>query len=81
MKSQIECWGKDAAVVIPSKLLVGAKVDVGSVVDVSGVDGNIVIQALDNIEKMFPFAEAELLRGLTPYMAHADELGDSHLIY
>ena len=53
MKSQIECWGKDAAVVIPSKLLVGAKVDVGSVVDVSVVDGKIVIQALGNTEKMF----------------------------
>ena len=78
MKSQIKRWDKDAAVVIPSKLLIDAKVDVGSVVDVSVVDGKIVIQTLGNTEKMFPFTEAELLRGLTPNMAHADELGDSH---
>ena len=75
MKSQIKRWGKDAAVLIPNKFLVEAKVDVDSVVDVSIVDGKIVIQALDNTEKMFPFTEAELLRGLTPEMAHADELG------
>ena len=37
-----------------------------------------MIQALGNTEKMFPFTEAELLRGLTPNMAHADELADSH---
>ena len=77
MKSQIKRWDKDAAVVIPSNLLVGAKVDVGSVVDVSVVDGKIVIQALGNTEKMFTFTEAELLHGLTPDMAHADELADS----
>ena len=77
MISQIKRWDKDAAVVIPSKLLIGAKVDVGSVVDVSVVDGKIVIEALDNTEKMFPLTETELLRGLTPDMAHADELADS----
>jgi len=53
MKSQIKRWDKDSAVVIPSKLLIGAKVDVGSVVDVCVVDGKIVIQALGNTEKMF----------------------------
>ena len=53
MKSQIKRWDKNAAVVIPSKLLIGAKVDVGSVVDVCVVDGKIVIQALGNTEKMF----------------------------
>jgi antitoxin component of MazEF toxin-antitoxin module len=78
MKSQIKRWDKNAAVIIPSKLLIGAKVDVGSVVDVSVVDGKIVIQALGNTEKIFPFTEAELFRALTPNMAHADELGDSH---
>ena len=52
MKSQIKRWDKNAAVVIPSKLLIGAKVDVGSVVDVCVVDGKIVIQALGNTEKM-----------------------------
>ena len=78
MKSQIKRWDKDSAVVIPSKLLTGTKVDIGSVIDVSVVDGKIVIQALDNTEKMFPLTETELLRGLTPNMAHADELGDSH---
>ena len=72
MKSQIKRWDKDAAVVIPSKLLIDAQVDVDSV-----VDGKIVIQALGNTEKMFPFTEAERLRGLTPDMAHADELADS----
>ena len=41
MKSQIKRWDKDAAVVISSKLLIDAKVDVGSVVDVSVVDGNL----------------------------------------
>ena len=59
MKSQIKRWDKDAAVVIPSKLLIGAKVDVGSVVDVSVVDGKIVIQASGNTEKMFPFTDAK----------------------
>jgi len=48
MKSQIKRWDKDSAVVIPSKLLTGTKVDIGSVIDVSVLDGKIVIQALDN---------------------------------
>jgi antitoxin MazE len=78
MKSQIKRWGKDAAVFIPSEFLVEAKVNVDSVVDVSVVDGKIVIQALNNTEKMFPYTEAELLSGLTPEKAHADELNEAN---
>jgi len=37
-----------------------------------------VIQALNNTEKIFPYTEAELLRGLTPETAHADELNERH---
>jgi antitoxin MazE len=78
MKSQIKRWDKDAAVLIPREFLVKAKIKVDSVVDVSVVDGKIVIQALNNTEKMFPYTEAELLRGLTPETAHADELNERY---
>ena len=78
MKSQIKRWDKDAAVLIPIEFLVEAKINVDPVIDVSVVDGKIVIQALNNTEKMFPYTEAELLRGLTPETAHADELNERH---
>ena len=74
MQSQIKRWGNSAAVRLSSQLLADAKLDITSNIDISVVDGKIVIESIDHSTKYFPFTEAELLKGLTPELAHADEI-------
>jgi len=74
MQSQIKRWGNSAAVRLTSQLLADAKLDIKSNIEISVVDGKIIIESIDHSTKYLPFTEAELLKGLTPELAHADEI-------
>jgi antitoxin MazE len=80
MRSEIKRWGNSAAVRIPRKLLNQAMLEVESPVTMKAEKNRIVIEALqENAHRRLklPFSEAELLVGLNPEKAHADELPDS----
>ncbi|MFA5629944.1 MAG: AbrB/MazE/SpoVT family DNA-binding domain-containing protein [Porticoccaceae bacterium] len=78
METEIKRWGNSAAVRLPSKILASAQLEVASPISLKVVDGKIIIEA--STEKparrrlTLPYSEKELLEGLTPYSAHADEL-------
>jgi len=77
MRSEIKRWGNSAAVRIPGKLLHEAKLEVHSRVSMKVEDNKIVIEALEERPERalsLPFTEAQLLTGLDPHTAHADEL-------
>lgn len=76
MDSEIKRWGNSAAVRLSSKVLAQAKLDVSAPISINVRAGKIVIEPLvKNQRKLkLPYSEAELLRGLTPETAHADEL-------
>lgn len=76
MDSEIKRWGNSAAVRLSSKVLAQAKLDVSAPISINVRAGKIVIEPLLNNQKKLklPFSEADLLRGLTPETAHADEL-------
>lgn len=77
MRSEIKRWGNSAAVRIPSKFLHEAKLEVHSRISMKVEDNKIVIEALQERSARglaLPFTEAQLLTGLNPHAAHADEL-------
>lgn len=82
MRSEIKRWGNSAAVRLPRKLLNEARLEVDSAVTMKVEENRIVIEALEVTAPKrlhLPFSEADLLAGLTPQTAHADELHDSLL--
>jgi antitoxin MazE len=77
MRSEIKRWGNSAAIRLPRGILAEARLELNSPVTVV-VDGRkIIIEATGEPLKKhlaLPFSEADLIRGLNPDTAHADEL-------
>jgi antitoxin MazE len=76
MQAVINKWGNSAAIRIPARLLSEVGLSVSSDVTITAQDGRIVIEpAGGEYSKLrLPYSEAQILEGLTPYDAHADEL-------
>jgi antitoxin MazE len=77
MRSEIKRWGNSAAIRLPRGILAEARLDVSSPVTVVVEGGKIIIEATGEPLKKYlalPFSEADLVRGLNPETAHADEL-------
>ena len=77
MRSEIKRWGNSAAIRLPSGILAEARLGVSSPVTVVVEGGKIIIEATGEPLKKhlgLPFSEADLVRGLNPKTAHADEI-------
>jgi antitoxin MazE len=77
MQSEIKRWGNSAAVRIPKKLLHEARLDINTPVTLEVMENKLVIEARKGSRPKrlkLPFCEADLLSGLNPRTAHADEL-------
>ena len=76
MRTMIDKWGKGAAVRIPSSVLSEVGLSLSSAVTIRAQDGRIIIEPVDvEYSKLrLPYSEAQILEGITPYDAHADEL-------
>lgn len=76
MRSEVKRWGNSAAVRLSSKILEQANLDVSSPISIDVKAGKIVIEAAQKAPRRsnLPFSEADLLKGLDAYGAHADEL-------
>jgi antitoxin MazE len=76
MRTMIDKWGKGAAVRIPSSVLCEVGLSLSSAVTIRAQDGRIVIEPADvdygNLR--LPYSEAQILKGLTSYDIHAEEL-------
>jgi antitoxin MazE len=78
MQSEIKQWGNSAAVRLSRNILAQAGLDIASQIEIEVKEGRIMIQAATRPVPVvqLPYSEAELLQGLTPQTAHADELAD-----
>jgi len=76
MQSEIKQWGNSAAVRLSRTILAQAGLDVASPVEIEVMEGRIVIKAATTPVKTLklPYSEEDILRGMTAYTAHADEL-------
>lgn len=72
----IQPWGNSLGLRITRALSEAARFKRGTVVTVAVVDGGLLVKPKPRLEKPwpFPYSEAELVRGLDPAKAHADEL-------
>ena len=66
MKTQIKKWGNSAVVRIPKPLLQGVDLEIESPVDLSIVNGRLVIEPISDEE----FTLDALLAGITPDNVH-----------
>jgi len=74
MKLQLESLDNGIAVIIPSTYIRELNLINGSEVDIKLDEGRIVIEPIKPKKRQLKFTESELLKGLTPYSAHADEV-------
>jgi antitoxin MazE len=72
----IQPWGNSLGLRITQPLSELAHLERGTVVTVEVVDGGLLVKPKSVACKawVLPFSEAELVAGLTPASAHADEL-------
>ncbi|WP_428357441.1 AbrB/MazE/SpoVT family DNA-binding domain-containing protein [Methyloprofundus sp.] len=80
METMVKKWGNSAAVRLPSKILAAAHISTGSSISIEVKDRKIIIEEIAKPKrKVFnlPFTEQELLKELTPSLAHADNLASA----
>jgi len=72
----IQPWGNSLGLRITRALSEAAHLERGAVVTVAVVDGGLLVTPKPKLGKprAFPYSEAELVLGLDPAKAHADEL-------
>jgi antitoxin MazE len=75
MQSEIKQWGNSAAIRLSRSILAQVGLDIASPVEIEVKEGRIIIQAMSNpVPRLaLPYSEVDLLQGLTPHTAHADE--------
>lgn len=76
MQQEIKQWGNSAAIRLSRRILAQANLDIDSPVEIEVREGRIIIQAYrpERGHLKLPFSESELLQGLNPETAHADEV-------
>lgn len=76
LDTTIRPWGNSLGLRITRTLSELARLERGTVVTVEGVDGGLLVKPkpVERKASALPFSEAELVAGLTPAHAHADEL-------
>ena len=76
LDTTIQPWGNSLGLRITRTLSKLARLERGTVVTVEVVDGGLLVKPKPVERKAWalPFSEAELVTGLTPARAHADEL-------
>ncbi len=72
----IQPWGNNMRLRITPAISKAAHLECGMVVTVAVVDGGLLVKPKPTPGKpfAFPYSEAELVQGLDPMKAHADEL-------
>ena len=77
METEVKKWGNSAAVRLPSKILAAAHISPGSSITIEVKDQKIIIEEIAKPKsKAFKllFTEKDLLKELTPSLAHADNI-------
>ncbi len=73
MKVQLKSLGNSIGAIIPAAYIRELNLIKGSEVDIKLDDGRIVIEPLKK-KRQLKFTENDLLKDLTPFSAHADEV-------
>jgi len=74
MKVQLKSLGNSIGAIIPAAYIRELNLIKGSEVDIKLDEGRIVIEPIKPKKRRLKFTESELLKNLTPYSAHADEV-------
>lgn len=77
METEIKKWGNSAAIRLPSKILAAAHISPSSSISIEVKGRKIIIEAITEpkVKRIkLPFSEQALLEGLTPNLAHADDI-------
>ncbi|MDP2136050.1 MAG: hypothetical protein Q8J99_20815 [Sulfuritalea sp.] len=76
-EATIQPWGNSLGLRITRALSEVARLERGTTVTVAVVDGGLLVKRSVKARSkrpVLPYSEAELVKGLTPARAHADEL-------
>ena len=74
MRTQVRKIGNSLGNIIPAALIRQLGLTEGAEIDVKVEGTKITIEPVISKQKRLPLSERELLRGLNPQTAHADEL-------
>lgn len=74
MKVQLKSLGNSIGAIIPAAYIRELNLIKGSEVDIKLDEGRIVIEPIKPKKRQLKFTESELIKDLTPYTAHIDEL-------
>ena len=74
MKVQLKSLGNSIGAIIPAAYIRELNLIKGSEVDITLDEGRIVIEPIKPKKRQLKFTESELIKDLTPYTAHTDEL-------
>ena len=75
MKTTIRKIGNSLGNTIPAAFARDIGVEEGSEINITIQNGNLIIEPIRG-KKPFPYSEKDLLKGLTNYSAHADEIAE-----
>lgn len=74
VRTEIKKWGNSLALRVSGPMAAVPKFNAGDPVVVEISEQGLMVRPVERFTTPFAYTEAELLEGLTPYTAHADEL-------
>jgi antitoxin MazE len=76
VRAHIQKWGNSLALRITGPVRAIPNFKAGMAVDIEVSEDGILVRSASQQRGALPFSEADLLKGLTPQKAHADEVAD-----
>lgn len=74
VRTRIKKWGNGLALRLSGSMAAVPNFNAGDPIVVEVSEQGLLVRHAERLSKTFPYTEAELLEGLTPYTAHADAI-------
>lgn len=76
MRTQVRKIGNSLGNIIPATFVRELGLAEGADIEVRTDNGKIIIEPVKRKKRKLPFSERDLVKGMTPYTAHVDELAE-----
>ncbi len=76
MRTQVRKIGNSLGNIIPATFVRELGLAEGADIEVRTDNGKIIIEPVKRRKRKLPFSEQDLVKGMTPYTAHVDELAE-----
>ncbi|EIO4560692.1 AbrB/MazE/SpoVT family DNA-binding domain-containing protein [Vibrio parahaemolyticus] len=76
MRTQVRKIGNSLGNIIPATFVRELGLAEGADIEVRTDNGKIIIEPVKRKKRKLPFSEQDLVKGMTPYTAHVDELAE-----